>query len=327
MFEPVQGCPHEQWTMLHEDDRGKLRGIVGGIDLHRNPGAGLCSAVGDPTWEDDWMSSATPFVRQQWMYDVRSACQTFYGMTLLAERHAVSDAFAWLRDALPPAVSVQERQALDDLLMVCFTRVGTAVHVNYHRRASGGCAGSPVEAAVATWAEPFADTRRRIDAWSRAFLSFLDSTHPSPPAERVAAVLHRSFQKPPSLDDLAHHAGTSRSALTRAFKARYGMTCREYVTRIRLRSFIGQVMGGQTAEDAARTVGYTRYHNLLDGVRARKLPPPKALRTLSHDSVRSILDDHLTLDSTREFASEAASGEAVGAAGKGLRRELAGRSD
>ena len=244
------------------------------------------------------MNTSTPLVRPQWMYDVRCACQTFYGLALLAERDAVRDAFAWLQDALPPAESAQETQALDDLLMVCFARVGTALHVDYHRTTTAPCAGSPVEAAVRTWAEPFAEPRRRIDAWNRAFWSFLDATHPTLPAERVAAVLHRSFRRPPTLDDLAHRSGCSRSALTRAFRARYGMPTSEYVARIRLRSFIEQVIRGTPAEEAARAVGYRRYHNLLHAIRGRGLPAPAALCRLPHDSVRAIVDDQLPVNPT-----------------------------
>lgn len=237
-------------------------------------------------------------LRPQWMYDVRSACQSFYGLTFQAERAAVEEACERLCNALPAAESVQETDALDDLLMVCLTRAGTALHRDYHRRTTATCPGSPVEAAVRMWADPIADPRRRVEVWSDVFWSFLDTTHPTLPIERIAAILQASFRKAPGLDDLAHQAGCSRSALTRAFKTRYGMSCFEYVTRLRLRSFIDQVARGATAEQAARAVGYTRYHNLLHALSARTALKPKVLRSLPHDEIRAVLDDQLALDLT-----------------------------
>jgi AraC-like DNA-binding protein len=241
------------------------------------------------------MQLRTTLVRPEWTYEMRCTCQTFYGMTFRTDRIGLREALNWLRQTLPASASAQEAQMLNDQLMVCLTRTGTAFHFNYHRTMAAACHGSPVEEAVRVWVGPAADSGERIEMWGRTFIGFMDATHPERPVERGTALLQRNFRKPPSLDDLAHEVGCSRNALTRAFKVRYGVSCGEYVTRLRLRAFIDEIVRGATAEKAAVAVGYSRYHNLIAALRARTGLTPSVIRCLPREVVRAIVDGPLAV--------------------------------
>jgi AraC-like DNA-binding protein len=226
------------------------------------------------------------------MYDVRRACQTFYGQALYEERDVVRDAFTWLLDALPKPVSPQETQAMEDLVLTCFARVGTACHRDYHDEGTRECAGSPLETAVAALSST-TESCQRLHVWRTAFWRFLDATHPASAAERAAAILRRTFRQPPSLDELAHMVACSRRGLTRDFLTRYDMSCGEFTIRLRLRAFIDLIRNGTTADAAAFDVGYGTYQGLSAALEARTGFTATALQCLSPDAVGALLEGPL----------------------------------
>jgi AraC-like DNA-binding protein len=232
------------------------------------------------------------------MYEVRRACQEFYSMTFEAERHMFRDACTWLRHVLPAPESIQEVQALEDLALTCLTRAGTTFHADYHRtHAVQGprCAGSPVDAAVQAWARSAPDPWHHISAWSKAYLEFLDATHPLLAAERAAEILRTTHRQLSPLGDLARSAGCSRSTLTHTFTSRYGMSCREYARRLSLRTFIELIRFGITAEAAAHEIGYAESHTVFTLLRKRTGLTPTELVPLSDDRLRVLMSERLPL--------------------------------
>ena len=155
----------------------------------------------------------------------------------------------------------------------------------------------PVAPAL-VWADSHDDPRVTLERWIAAFLRLLEDTHPSSPAERAAPILRACFASPPDLDTLARECGSSRRALTLDFMRRYGMSSSEYLTRVRLRWFIEEVrMPGSNSGRLAEAAGYRSYHNLSDALRSRTGCSPTAIRGLSHNEVRELLDGRLALDS------------------------------
>jgi methylphosphotriester-DNA--protein-cysteine methyltransferase len=145
------------------------------------------------------------------------------------------------------------------------------------------------------WSEP-GSPEEVFFRWGARYLHTFDLTHAPSAAERAAAVLQQRFRMPPSLDELATMSGVSRSGLNRDFQKRYGISQREYLTRVRLRIFIEairctDVSACQAAEDA----GYGSYHNLLEALRSRTSLTPVQLRGLTYDQTCAIVDERLSV--------------------------------
>lgn len=236
-------------------------------------------------------------IRPDWMFDLRSACQCFYGMTLSSDRWALANALDWLCRSVPAAQSPQEADALLDRLKLCAVDVAAGFHRDYHRGLHlESCAGSPLEAALPAWRIHDPDPRVMFRRWARAFLTSFDATHPPAPSERAAALLRERFTDPPSLNELAAAAAVSRSGLTRDFRRRYRMSCGEYLTRVRLRSFIEAVRRpDRSAAEAGRLAGYESYHNLVDALRRRTGLTPTEIRKLDEHAAAELAARQLPL--------------------------------
>jgi AraC-like DNA-binding protein len=236
-------------------------------------------------------------IRTEWMFEVRSACQSFHCTACHADRAQFESALKWLWESAPAPESLQEAEALKDRLEMCAIEAGTAFHHAYHARSPHAhCVGSPVEATLHFWAAYHIDPRVMLRRWSEAFLSAFDTTHPSSAAERAAAILRARFRTALDLDALATDTGACRSALTRHFRACYGMSCGEYLTRVKLRWFIDEVRKpGSNAGRLAEEAGYNRYHNLLDALRRRTGLTPAEVLHLPDNEVRELFELKLRL--------------------------------
>ena len=227
-----------------------------------------------------------------------------------AERMEFEQALRWLPAAVPDPDSLQEIDELNTLLRMCAVNAGTAFHRNYHRRETEHGLGSRnllsrqhcqggIEAALTAWTPNAADSRDAFEPWTRTFLCAFDATHPIDPAESAAAILRMEFRTPPPLDALARRVGSSRSNLTRRFHHRYGISCGEYTTRVRLAWFASAVReSGVSACQLAEEAGYSRYHNLCDALRARTGLTAHEIRGLSSDEFLELRTEKLALEST-----------------------------
>lgn len=144
--------------------------------------------------------------------------------------------------------------------------------------------------------EPASDARLMLRRWTDIFLLGFDMAHPPSPAEQAAGILRTSFCNPPALDDLARQTATSRSALARDFRRRYGFSRGEYLTRVRLRWFIAQIRGtDRNATRAAREAGYESYHNMVEALKLRTGLTPTEVRRLDCGHVDGLLNGPLAL--------------------------------
>lgn len=250
-------------------------------------------------------------IRPEWMFEVRSVCQAFQCHAWLADRAEFEWALRRLRRSIPPARSSQEAQAVRDLLRMGVVDAARVFHASCHQNgAPRGCSGSPVDAVHHVWSECHDDPLVTLAIWADRFLEVCDTTHPSSPAERAAAILRDRFRLPVRLDALARAVGLSRSALTRRFRQRYGMPCGEFVTRLRLRWFVDEMRKpGANAGRLAEEAGYRTYQNLLDALWHRTGLTPRDIPGLSHNQIRELLDDKLTLSASQARSSNRLSGE------------------
>lgn len=236
-------------------------------------------------------------IRSEWMYQVRSTRQVFHCKVIDADRFDFERAVLWLCETAPPPHTLQEADILTDQLKLSAFEASLTFHEYHHRRSRRAeCRGSLIESSYRMWRRDDNDPRRAFRSWMTSFLRALDATHPPAGVERAAATLREHFQAPLKLDALAAEIGMSRSALTRAFREEYGMTCGEYLTRVRLRWFVEQARdphsrAGQLASDA----GYASYHNLSDALIRRTGFKPSAVRNLSDDQTVELLRRPLSL--------------------------------
>lgn len=75
-------------------------------------------------------------------------------------------------------------------------------------------------------------------------------------ARAACDLLHARMVDPPSLGELANLVGTSRFALLRAFRARYGLPPHAYLNQLRVRRARTLLDGGMPAAAVAAAVGF-----------------------------------------------------------------------
>lgn len=238
-----------------------------------------------------------PLIREAWMYDVRSACQSFQCRVWQAERDEFEEAARWLRGVIQKADSAQETEALRELLRVGSTAAGAVFHRAHHlARDQEGCTTFSLEQTNSVWSARDDDPRTVFERWTRDFLLSFDLAHPSSPVERAAAILRQRHAHAPRLNDLAAEVGTSRNALTKNFKRLYGLSCGEYLTRVRLRQFVERIrQPGSTAGEVARRAGYGSYHNLMDALRRTLDRTPQAIRMCTDAEIDDLIESRLSL--------------------------------
>jgi len=238
-----------------------------------------------------------PAIRPDWMFEVRSTCQTFYCKVTQADRYEFESALEWLGRTVPPSHSPQELDALVDRLKICTIEAAAHFHQAYHRQGPAKpCSWSAIEATISVWNSRESDARLTLRRWTDVFLSGFDMAHPPSPAEKAAGILRTSFCNSCALDDLALQTATSRSALARGFRRQYGFSRGEYLTRVRLRWFIAQIRGtDRNATCLAREAGYESYHNLVDALRLRTGLTPTEVRRLDRALVDELLHGPLAL--------------------------------
>jgi AraC-like DNA-binding protein len=240
---------------------------------------------------------AHPQTLVEWTYVVRTTCQTFGNRIFQADRYEVEDALDWLRFSLPVADTPQKTAVLRDLLQIGTYHAGAGLHLYYHRRISPRYCGSfPVETAMLVWSQRPDDPSLQLARWTQDFLFAFDARHPWPAAGRAAAILRKRFRNPPNLDELASQANASSRALTRGFLRQYGMSTREYLTRVRLRWAIAELRRpGSCAGRVAEEAGYSSRHSLYDALRQRTGLTPGAIRRVSDAHARAVVDSTLAI--------------------------------
>lgn len=161
---------------------------------------------------------AHPPTLSEWVYRIRSICQTFACRTFLGDRYELQEGLEWLRQTLPGADPRYPQQAavVRELLMISVHRAAATLHGRYHRLVSARCAGTSYEEpAMALWSTSCDDPRVPLALWTRGYFAAFDATHPWPAAGRAAAIIRRQYSDPPGLDELARHVNASRRTLSR----------------------------------------------------------------------------------------------------------------
>jgi AraC-like DNA-binding protein len=214
-----------------------------------------------------------------------------------ADRDQFEDALRQLATSVVAHASLVEREWLRALLAHTVVKQAAIFHLRYHENMRGpACDWSSVEGLMPVWDAQDVDPRDLLKQWIDAFVVEFDRRHPLSAGMRAAAILRQSFQSPPTLTHLARLVGMSRSSLTRAFRADYGMSVRQYVTRARLRS-VAVVLRtpDSNIKSAAAHAGYASRKSLYSALEQMTRMRPDGFRRLHDRDVEEIFENKLSL--------------------------------
>jgi AraC-like DNA-binding protein len=103
--------------------------------------------------------------------------------------------------------------------------------------------------------------------------------------ESVRERLHAEFDRPLTVPELAHAAGTNESKLTRLFRARYGMPVHDYLRTLRLNKARELLTAGEhSIGDIAARVGYEHAANFATAFKRHFGISPRQARRRGGDS-------------------------------------------
>jgi AraC-like DNA-binding protein len=236
-------------------------------------------------------------VRPEWVATLNDRRQEFLLRSGDADREEFEHALRRLATSVPPYASLVEREWLRAILVHAVTRQAASFHLRHHDNAAARtCEWSPVESLMPVWDAHDTDPRDVLKQWIDAFVTEFDTRHPLPVSLRAAAILRRSFRSPPNLTHLARLVGASRSTLTATFRADYGMSIGQYLTRVRLRSVaVALRTPGSNIKSAAAMGGYASRKSLYTALDQTTSMRPDDFRRLPDRDLEEIFEKKLSL--------------------------------
>jgi len=216
----------------------------------------------------------------EWTFATVSACQRFVCAAVMGG--TVGDGprcAAVLQAALPDPPSELASQFLLATLMQLAIRWG----YEHHRRMDIWCPAqpcAPVTLADAAMHWPTGAGRHRaVDlfvAHITAIREDLETTHRGPLAHRAASLIKGDASV--SFETIARTLGAHPSTLRRAFQREFGMTAREYLSRLRVQRAEALLLGDRTAkvEPIALEAGWSTKTGLYRAFRQFRGSTPRA---------------------------------------------------
>jgi AraC-like DNA-binding protein len=240
-------------------------------------------------------------IRPGWISDVNERGQEFLFRCGTGDRVEFESALRRLSSDVPNYTSIVEREWLRERLAHSVVGQAATFHIRYHDVDSRAhCGWSPVERLIGVWERQDQDPRDILRQWIDTFVTEFDAHHPMPVGRRTAAIVRESFNAPPDLSQLAKLVGASRAALTRAFRAEYGMSIGQYITRVRLRWVSAQLRTpGSNVKVIAAQAGYASRKSLYGALNQVTGLGPREIRTLSESELEAIAETKLSLRSPR----------------------------
>lgn len=201
-------------------------------------------------------------MREGWMHQAASVCQRILGEIVLGGPGASEGEIARISEGLPKPVSKLERLILQGLLFdaLCATERGSSVH-----------------AAAAV--------RRALRDVSRRPLK----TTSCDVAAEAARLIEARYVRLLDVKWVALQVGCCETALRRLFRTKFGMSMRDYHTRLRIRQALRLMRAGRrSVVDLAWTVGYCSEKNFYRAVRDVTGTTPACLMNWSASALEAL---------------------------------------
>lgn len=189
-------------------------------------------------------------------------CQVFAGsQASIYQRTEIEDALRAFAATIPPPVNHLENLCISAILQDVAVGLARHVHAVFHRQrgsnsAACGFDGRPVLAAQWLVMRNLLPARAFV-ASITSYLDVFEAAHPIPTAERAAELIERRYGEHLPVSDVAREVGCHPVSLRALFKARYGMTIRQYQTTCRLRHAAELLRNSvQTIDEIIEQVGF-----------------------------------------------------------------------
>lgn len=245
------------------------------------------------------MSQSAQTIAADWMFALRSACQTFYCATMEAERWQFETALVRLARSVPAPSSPHETEALRDRLKIAAVEGASIFHQAHHRRAgqphvlarrwSRRCScgdGPPATRACSSRSGARRFSRASMRAirrrQQRKRLRFCEN--PSVSRRTSNGSLEKWPRREPACGEASVSGSPCRWGSTGPGSACDGLSRRS-----------GKP--GTNAERAAAAAGYASYHSVVGALRTRTGLTPTEIRQLPPARFDEVLHVQLSLAS------------------------------
>jgi AraC-like DNA-binding protein len=183
---------------------------------------------------------------------------------------------------MPDPESVLEELAFRGVLLDVAMRLSTAVHRQFHARYPGDCSFDPAGDVSRYWRDPRSPVRVVFQGWASTFLTAFIETHRLPLSARARAFIDANYRGTFSVRTVARALGCHDVQLRAQFKREFGITIREYHTRVRVLHAAQLLAGSDLKVDAiANQVGFHSRKNFYRAFHRILQSTPSELRTRS----------------------------------------------
>ena len=146
------------------------------------------------------------------------------------------------------------------------------------------------------WRNRSIDVRHLLCDWATQYVDAFERHHPLPVDVQAARILRRTFAERLNVDRLNRELGCGRSTLLAAFRRRFGVSIREYLTLVRLREACSLLTATSWSVEAiALTVGYQSPKNLYSSLRKVAGIVPTDVRRMDATAVMALFSGVLRL--------------------------------
>ncbi len=240
---------------------------------------------------DVGLNSPGCLVRADWLHLLSGERQRIIGAIEFGE--AALDPIATAHDLIlriPDPVTVIEEQLLRGNLLELAVWWAAKAHQRTHAGDVASCRFRADTHVHDAWRLGSRPSKRVFEDWCAGYFAALGRAHPDRAAE-AARWLEAHSNAPLHVRDVARAMGLHEVALRRVFRARYGVSMREYHVRARLERAVAlHCEGAYDARSAIFAAGWSSPKNFYRAVRQvtgmsvrqlRTLPPERLARAVA----------------------------------------------
>jgi methylphosphotriester-DNA--protein-cysteine methyltransferase len=232
--------------------------------------------------------TAAAGVRPDWHFSVMRACQMFVCETATSPLDECAAAVRTLVRCVPRPATPLEATMLRLTLQDVLWRWSETIHRRYHR--PGATCGTTARTVLADSPETQAAACRQFERRATALLRALRAAHPECAADDARRILLCRDAGRLALTSLTDRLGVRPEKLRRDFRARFGMSLREFHTRARVARALPLLRnGGIKIDAAARDAGFRSRRNFYAALATHTGLQPSAIRKLPLDRVDALI--------------------------------------
>jgi len=226
-------------------------------------------------------------VRQEWLSSVVGRLQLEAEPLLFADVRRIERRVHECMSSVPPPTTPVETLVLRGVLVEFAWKLGKSFHGRFHRGDVKSCAFRPGPELQSFFASDCHDPVDAFKHWVTQYFHAFERSHPISIAERAAHLIERDFDRPIDVATLARQVRTSRSHLTRSFKARFGVSPAEFQRMMRLVVALERIRHDKV-DAVSLGIGYRSKKNFYRAFMVTGMTPT-GFRSLPEDRAMEII--------------------------------------